>query len=125
MLPGLATAMMQGTADAVSGFAVSVFPASASKTFSSIDGLSHSGTTLPVTASPAGGSGSYTYAWTLVEGDVSISATSPATASTAFTALLPPETIVHATFRCTVTDTVTGAQRTADVSVTLHHVSLA
>lgn len=62
MLPGLATAMMQGTADAVSGFAVSVFPASASKTFSSIDGLSHSGTTLPVTASPAGGSGSYTYA---------------------------------------------------------------
>jgi hypothetical protein len=125
MLPGLGTAMMGGVADAVSSLSLTIYPASAHKTQTSTDGLSHTLTTPSVLATATGGSGTYTYGWARIAGDSSITATSPATASTAFSASMPPETDINATFRCTVTDTVTGAQRTADIEVNLHHVSLA
>ena len=122
MIPGL-TCMMRQT-DQVSGFSASASPSSVSKTFSSTDGANHSGTTPTSTASPTGGVGSFTYAWARLSGDSSITATSASTAGTAFTATLAPDVIANAIFRCTVTDTGTGAVATADVDVTIHHVDL-
>jgi hypothetical protein len=122
-LPGLSS-FMTGLSDVVSGFATAAAPTRVSKTFSSTDGGVHSGTTPVTTASPVGGIGPFTYAWTRIAGDAAITATSAATAATAFSANISPDVIVEATFRCTATDTATGATATTDVDVTLHHVDL-
>lgn len=123
MLPGLTMVMRQ--ADLVSALSVVTIPSgNISKTISSSDGLSHTVTSAAVTAIPSGGSGSYTYAWTQVFGDGSISATAASSAATAFTASLAPDVFENATFRCTVTDTVTGGHATVDIDVDLQHVDL-
>lgn len=63
-----------------------------------------------VTIAVTGGSGSYAYAWERVSGSTGISASSPALATTSFTAtgLIESETRA-AVWRGAVTDTVTGA----------------
>lgn len=122
-LPGLACVMMRGD-DVIGGTGVSAFPTSVFKTISSIDGASHTATTPSSFVTVTGGSGSYSYSWARLSGDTSITALTPAAASTGFTANMPPDTLIHAVFRCSVTDTVTGVVRTVDVDVTLHHVDL-
>lgn len=69
------------------------------------------GTTDTVTATPSGGSGTYTYAWTFISGPSgvgSLAIGSAATAATDFdwSGLTGITQDVFATARCTVTDTL-------------------
>lgn len=93
----------------------------ASKTVGTPGGGPVTVTSPSVTASPIGGTAPYTYAWARASGDASISATVPAGASTAFSALVPLETLVEAIFLVTVTD-ASGATATGSVDVSLYHV---
>lgn len=72
-------------------------------------------TTSAVTATPSGGTGSYTYSWAQVAGLSGITATAPTAASTAFSATLTKNSEKSGLWRCTVSDGVHTA--TADVSV--------
>jgi hypothetical protein len=69
------------------------------------------------TATPTGGLGPFTYAWTLVSNDgvTSPAATSPTTATTRFTGSATDGHSGTATFRCTCTDSL-GTTATADVA---------
>lgn len=72
-------------------------------------------TTAPVTATPSGGLGPYSYSWTALSGDGTIN--SPSSATTAFSyASIAPDS-ASGTFRCTCTDS-SGQSATADVSAT-------
>lgn len=73
-------------------------------------------TTNNVTATPAGGTAPYTYAWEYVSGDLGISATAAAAATTAFSAT---GTNVEklGTWRCKVTDNLSAVAYSAPVSV--------
>jgi hypothetical protein len=76
-------------------------------------------TTASTTVTAVGGTTPYTYAWTRIAGSTSISADSPAAATTTFTgSSLVSGTTYDATFRCTVTDSAgTPAVKTVDVTV--------
>lgn len=76
--------------------------------------------TAPTTAVPTGGSGTYTYLWTLAVDPGDITITSPTAATTVFSIDTNIGETVDATARCTVTDGVTMA--TAFVDVPIHHV---
>src|SRR4051812_9574914 len=58
--------------------------------------------TFPVTVTPHGGSGGYTYSWTTSSPD--ITASTPSAASTAFVATCDPDESFEAGFVCTVHD---------------------
>lgn len=64
---------------------------------------------VPVTATPTGGSGSFSYLWTQAGGDLRVSPNSENSATTTFncTGIAFHES-VGSTFICTVTDTITG-----------------
>jgi hypothetical protein len=81
-------------------------------------------TTNSVTVTVAGGSGSYSHSWASADA-INTSATDPAGASTAFTALLEAGANEVSHWIDTVTDTVTGAQYFVGVEVTLTLVSFA
>lgn len=73
--------------------------------------------TPAVTAIVAGGSGTYTYAWTILPGSddtMTIAAPTSATTSFGFTVVVY---VASGTARLTVTDTTTGAIGHADVAV--------
>ena len=73
------------------------------------------------TCSGSGGSGTYTYAWAKVSGDT-MTIGAPSSATTDFYAGgLGVKTGVY---RCTVTDTGTGATAVADATVTLENVGI-
>lgn len=81
---------------------------------------SNSFTTATTTAIPSGGSGSYSYAWSIVAGTggAGIAATSAATAATAFSLTgISPGELNTATARCVVTDTSTLLTTFADVTI--------
>lgn len=65
------------------------------------------GLTNFVTVTPLNGVGPYSYSWTQIDGNP-MTAESPTSATTRFTALVPMGEILSATFQCTVTDTVGG-----------------
>lgn len=73
-------------------------------------------TTAAVTASPRGGSGSYTYSWTYTSGEVFGVAT-PAAASTTFAKAGVSDTYIGV-YTCTVTDAA-GATASAPVTITI------
>lgn len=84
-------------------------------------------TTGSTTVTPRNGSGSYTYSWAYLSGS-SATINTPTAASTTFTrnaAAGPssgdPIRNYSGTFRCTVTDTVSGQTATADVTVNTTH----
>ncbi len=72
-----------------------------------------------VTATPSGGSGSFTYNWALVSGSSAVTAVSPSSATTSFRST-GVSTSRTAVFRCTVSDGITSAT-TNDVNVTLEY----
>lgn len=120
MLPGLAC--VAGLGQPGEGFAVGADPTVVSRT-SSTSTMTPKLLRSPYTdASAYGGSGSYTYAWTYLSGDASITPTNPASAFTAFDATLEANEAIDATFRCTVTDTVTGRTGAVEVSASFHLV---
>lgn len=92
-----------------------VFDASSPPLFAAV-------TSDSVTVTPAGGTGPYTYAWTRLSGASSISPTAPTAATTTFSANVPRDTTVTATFRCTVTDSL-AATATVDVNVELSYLT--
>jgi hypothetical protein len=76
-------------------------------------------TTGTTTVTATGGAPGYSYAWTWASGGTGISATSPSTAATAFTAHLNPGDDLSGTALCTVTDSL-GATATCTVGVHIH-----
>lgn len=81
--------------------------ASASPDLVSAYGTAGSMTTDTTIVTPTGGTGPYTYAWTLISYDAGVppTATSPATASTEFTQTgIGPADAFSAVWSCTVTD---------------------
>jgi hypothetical protein len=72
--------------------------------------------TDPITATPTGGLGPFTYSWTRIAGSVGTAAT-PNSATTTFSQFMGASETVSATFRCTVTDSL-GSTATAEVEVT-------
>lgn len=92
---------------------LSVNPLSASGATSG----TRTGYTNSVTVTPLNGNGPYTYSWTRVDGDP-LTAESPTSATTRFTALVPIGEVLFATFQCTVTDASNGTG-TIEVTATL------
>ncbi|NRA41704.1 MAG: hypothetical protein HRU21_05265 [Pseudomonadales bacterium] len=70
--------------------------------------------TAPVSATPSGGRGPFSYEWSFVSGSQG-AITSPLTASTAFSLFLPEGASAEAVYRCTVTDNL-GTVATSDVT---------
>lgn len=102
-----------------SAFSVSASPNSVSG-FRSGPGVVTSGNT---TATPNGGSGSYTYAWRRVSGDSAITAALSTSSTTSFQATLSAGQGRTAEFVCDVTDTGLGVTETTNsVSVTLQDI---
>ena len=82
-----------------------------------------SATTAEVLATVTGGSGSYTYPWAYVSGS-NATVGHPHTNGAVFTrggAVAQPSNVLDGLFRLTVTDTVTGASVTADVTARTRH----
>lgn len=103
-----------------SGFGVTIAPGSASGSVAASQPQFRTVTSNSVTATPAGGTGPYTYSWTKVSGASSISATSPTAATTTFSALVAKDSTVDAVWRVTVTDSL-SATATADVVIELSY----
>lgn len=74
-----------------------------------------------VTATPSGGAGPYTYAWTRIFG-TELVLSGPASATTRFSLNVIASDSVSATYRCTVTDAF-GQTAQDTVSVTLTNTS--
>lgn len=90
----------------------------------SADGVSSStpATTNSVSVSVSGGSGSYTHSWAYVSGDTSIAISSTTAATVSWSRGISGPADYSATWRDTVTDTVSGATTTVDVPVTTERV---
>lgn len=84
---------------------------------------SASQTTPSTTVTPTGGTPAYTYAWTWASGGTSITTTSPAAASTTFsaTSLADGETR-SGVARCTITDSIPNT-KTVDVAISITRLS--
>ncbi len=73
-------------------------------------------TSAVVTATPSGGTGPFTYAWTRLSGSASVTATAPTSPSTAFgSGALGVSSARTADWRCTVTDSL-AATTSADIT---------
>jgi hypothetical protein len=77
--------------------------------------------TIPITATPTGGLGPYTYAWTRVSGSTG-AALSPTSATSQFRAFITSVGEFTSTFLCTVTD-ANGNTATDNVEVVFEGVS--
>ena len=75
-----------------------------------------------VTATPANGTGPFTYSWARISGSADVSAGSPTAATTGFSGTVGINQLISATFRVTVTDAL-SATATADTTVTLEYLS--
>lgn len=75
----------------------------------------------PCKALPAGGSGSYTYLWTLISTNSSAIIAQPGSQSTNITVGALFNDISYSIVRCTVTDTETGATARVDVLLTYRY----
>ncbi|MGQ3081094.1 MULTISPECIES: hypothetical protein [Alphaproteobacteria] len=78
-------------------------------------------TSSTATATPVGGTGPFTYAWTHLSGDT-LTVTNPNNASTAFRASIGPGDSWSATYRCTATDSL-GTTALGSVDITLSNNS--
>lgn len=114
---------MSGIA-AILAFGAGTLGVTATPPTSSAGGNTAPFNTPAVTAIPSGGSGSYTYAWTIIIDPGGLTINSPAAATTNFTyALMGDGDAPLATVRCTVTDTVTAQTQSVDVDVEYIYIS--
>lgn len=91
----------------------------ASPPYLSSGGRTSSRSTADVTAIVSGGSGSFTYAWTITTDGHTITISAPTSATTHFNISgIAVGDEVTATARCTVTDTSGGATTFVDVPIT-------
>lgn len=121
-LASAAAAAAQATADAAAQQASDIgseaLPFSASISPASATGSGKVNiTTNSVTATPSGGTGPYTYAWTYVSGDA-VTVLSPTAASTQFRSNISAGGV----YRCTITDSL-AATATATVGVSITSTS--
>lgn len=114
-MSGIALLLLAGATVGAEGFAVTATPPALNS-----GSVNDPHVTAPVTLIPTGGSGSYTYAWTLTLDPGGITIVSPTSATTVFSIDTNIGDVVDATARGTVTDTVTLAP--AFVDVPIHHV---
>lgn len=114
MLPGLEGTMSSFLGGGGGSLEATVSPGTLTRSAGT-----HSGgktlVTSPAVVSATGGAGGYTYAWVRTSGSASITAATPAAASTTFSATVAPEETLTAVFTCTITDAAGG-----NVSVTVH-----
>ena len=71
----------------------------------------------PCTVVPAGGSGSYSFAWSVVSSDAGCGFTAPTAATTSFEANPLPDGTSISVLECLVTDTVTFATFAVEVRI--------
>lgn len=113
---------MSGSISIIVAAAAASFAVTASPPFLYSGSTGGSFSTDSTTAIPAGGSGSYTYAWTTVVSDgthhCTANAPSSATTNFALSGVGIDETL-EAVATCLVTDTITAA--TASVDVEINH----
>jgi hypothetical protein len=74
-------------------------------------------TTGPITASPIGGIGPYTYAWTI---DGTATLTDPTMAETQATYFLNVDDFATFNARCVITDSTSNTAQTPDVTFAFH-----
>jgi hypothetical protein len=108
------------TAGAGSAFSVTASPPS----FAGGSRVASDRTFGPCTAVPVGGSGSYSFAWTVQETNTSADFTAPASATTNITLTYEFDATATAIVRCTVTDTVTSATAYVEVPLSFTHFYL-
>lgn len=101
-----------------SGFSVTITPGSADGYVFNPEpaSLIQHVITNSVTASAAGGTGPYTYAWTYVSGSSAHTPSAPAAATTGFSADQPKNSERNSVWRVTATDSL-AATATADIPV--------
>ena len=73
------------------------------------------------TVNVSGGSGSYTRSWTRISGSTAMSISNSTASTVTFSGTVPKNSSITATWRCTVTDTITGATASVDRSVQLDY----
>jgi len=78
--------------------------------------------TQPVTATPAGGRGPFTYQWERVNG-VFANITAPQSATTQFSFFLPSDSFFEGVYKCTVTDAL-GSEVSQTLSLTFESIPL-
>lgn len=102
---------MSGAMTLLAGGSALALSVTSSPMASSAGGTGASQTLPSVTAAASGGSGSYTYAWTLhtapLGGSINILNAGLATTGLSATGVVAGE-VVEATIKCTATDTVSG-----------------
>jgi acyl dehydratase len=120
MIPGIVSFPLFASTPGMTAEAV---PESVSGVKTSYGGTPVTVSSGATTATVSGGTSPYTHSWALTGGDPSISATSPTSASTTFSATVAAGDTVSATFEDTIRDS-NGIVATADCNVTLDHVDL-
>src|SRR5436190_12997256 len=120
MLPGICDIIGAGIVGAGGSLTATISHDTISKTVGGTSGAPRTVTTATVTVTPSGGAGGYTYAWSRIEGDASITASAPTANATTFSATLDPDAYVTARFECVVTD-VSGATVAKQVDVELQY----
>jgi hypothetical protein len=118
-MSGIALLLMAASADTGAEFSPTASPPQLHS-----GGTTNSHTTAATNAIVSGGSGSYSYAWTIPESDgASFAANSPTSPTTTFAITsIAAGVLATATALCTVTDTIT--LETASVEVGIRHVDL-
>lgn len=74
-----------------------------------------------VVVTPTGGFGPFTYSWTRIGGSAAMTVNNGSVRQPVFSATVPKNSTITATWRCTVYDTMTGRTETIDRSITLSY----
>ena len=76
-----------------------------------------------VVVAPTGGYGPFTYSWARISGSSAMTVDNANVAQPIFRATVPKNSVISATWRCTVTDTTTGLTGTIDRAISLSYLT--